>query len=206
MMRIFQHLFNQAVPTAPSMDNLLAYIHSLTDFSQKSWQLLSPALQTMEFHQGAYLLEAGKVCDALFFISRGYCRVFYDKDGQQINTAFFFENEIATNINSFAKAEPSEFAIQACQPVTVVRFDKEKLREASRQDLQIEVLGRKCLQQIAAHQEKHAALYKLMTAQQRYEYLEQYAPHMLQRVSLTQLSSYLGVARETLSRIRRRRR
>ncbi|PSL48298.1 CRP-like cAMP-binding protein [Chitinophaga niastensis] len=187
------------------MKNLLAYIHSLTNFSAESWEILSPALTTITFEKDQYLLEAGKVCDALFFVSGGYCRAFYDKDGQEINTDFFFENDIATNINSFAKAEKSEFSIQACEDVTVVRFDKKKLREAAEHDPEIDGLGRKCLQQIAAKQEKHAAMYKLMTAQERYEYLEKYAPEVLQRVSLTQIASYLGVARETLSRIRSRR-
>ena len=184
------------------MKDLSTFINSLTPFSAAAWELLNPALTTITFPKDAYLLEAGKVCDALFFISQGYCRAFYNKDGLEINTDFFFENEIATNINSFGKAEPSEFAIQACEALTVVRFDKTKLFEASKQSAEIETLGRKCLQRIAAKQEKHAAMYKLMNAQERYAYLEEHFPEMLQRVSLTQLSSYLGVARETLSRIR----
>ena len=58
---------------------------------------------------------------------------------------------------------------------------------------------------IAAKQEKQLELYRLLTARQRYEYLEKNQPEIIQRVSLTQLSSYLGVARETLSRIRNKR-
>ncbi|SFE97738.1 cAMP-binding domain of CRP or a regulatory subunit of cAMP-dependent protein kinases [Chitinophaga sp. CF118] len=187
------------------MEKLIAYIHSLMNFSEESWEILSPALITMEFEKDQYLLQAGKVCNSLFYISKGYCRAFYDKDGQEINTSFFFENSIATNINSFAKEEKSEFSIQACENLTVVQFDKKKLREASQLDPAIEMLGRNCLQRIAAKQENDTAIYKLMTAKERYEYLEKYSPDILQRVSLTQLSSYLGVARETLSRIRSRR-
>ncbi|WP_200816999.1 cyclic nucleotide-binding domain-containing protein [Chitinophaga eiseniae] len=48
-------------------------------------------------------------------------------------------------------------------------------------------------------------MFKLMSAQERYAYLEQEYPEMLQRIALSQLSSFLGVARETLSRIRSRR-
>jgi CRP-like cAMP-binding protein len=187
------------------MENLLKYIHSLTSFTASNWQALAPALTTIVVPKDEYLLQAGKVCDALFFVSSGYCRAFYNKDGQDINTAFFFENDIATNINSLATGEKSAFSIQASEPMTVVRFDKKKLREVSLLDPAIEALGRKCLQLIAAKQEKHAAMFKLMSPQERYEFLEEYDPGLLQRVSLTQLSSYLGVARETLSRIRRRR-
>jgi CRP-like cAMP-binding protein len=186
------------------MENLLRYIHSLTPFSAESWQTLLPALTAMELKKDGYLLVAGKVCDALYFINSGFCRAWYDKDGQEINTAFFFENDIATNINSLATGEKSAFANQAAEKLSVVRFDVKTLREVSVKDPAIDALGRKCLQFIAAKQEKHAAMFKLMTAQERYEYLQEQDSRLLQRVSLTQLSSYLGVARETLSRIRGR--
>ncbi len=187
------------------MEAVLAYINSLGEFSAASWNLLNPALTTVSFEKGSYLLQKGQVCDALFFINQGFCRAFYEQDEQEINTDFFFEQEIATNINSFAKGAPSEFALQACEGLTAVRFDKARLRVAGRLDPAIETLGRNCLQQIAMRQETHNALFKLMTAEERYAYLEQHSPAILQRVSLSQLSSYLGVARETLSRIRKRR-
>jgi CRP-like cAMP-binding protein len=185
--------------------NILHYFQSLTGYTDKNWETLYPALSIVAYKKEEYLLEAGKVCQSLFYISAGYCRAFYDKDGRDINTTFFFENDIATNINSFGSGEPSTLAIQAAEDVTVVRFDKQLLYAAAQKDTDIETLGRKCLQLIAAKQEQHAAIFKLMTGQERYEYIEQHFPGMLQRVSLTQLSSFLGVARETLSRIRGRR-
>ncbi|MGN7819850.1 Crp/Fnr family transcriptional regulator [Chitinophaga sp. 22536] len=187
------------------MKQLLTYIHSLTPFSEDNWQHLLPALSLQHYQKDEFLLRAGEVCNALFFVSSGYCRAFYDKDGVDINTDFFFEQDIATNINSYGRREKSAFSIQACGPLEVVRFDRELLLAAAAADPQIETLGRLCLQRIAAKQEKHTALFKLMSAQERYEYLEQEYPAMLQRVSLSQLSSFLGVARETLSRIRGRR-
>lgn len=187
------------------MKNLLNYIHSLTEFNQTNWNNLLPALTQLEFKKDEYLLQAGAVCNELFFISKGLCRAFQKKEVQEVNTAFFLENDIATNIYSFATGEVSELAIQACEAVSVVRFDKKLLRQVSLTDPQIEKLGRLCLQQIAIRQEKHAAIYKLMSPQERYTYLQTEYPDFLQRVTLTQLSSYIGVARETLSRIRRRR-
>lgn len=185
--------------------NVLHYIQSLTLYTDKNWELLYPALSIVAFKKEEYLLETGKVCQALFYISKGYCRAFYDKEGRDINTAFFFEDDIATNINSFARGEQSGYAIQAMEAVTAVRFDKQLLYAAAIKDPDIEMLGRKCLQRIAAKQEQHTAIYQLMTGLERYEYMEEHFPDLVQRVSLTQLSSYLGVARETLSRIRARR-
>ncbi len=187
------------------MENLLKYIHSLTHFSANSWETLLPALTRKEFKKGAYLLEEGKVCDALYFIERGHCKSCHIIEGIEKNTGFFFENEIATNIHSFGTGQKSAYFIKACEPLTAIVFDKQKLMEAGRQEPEIETLGRNCIRLFATKQEEFSTIFKLYTAKDRLEYLERNHPEMLQRVSLTQLSSFLGVARETLSRIRKQR-
>lgn len=187
------------------MESLRAYIDTLMPFSEESWKTLQTALTAFDFEKGEYLLRSGLVCDSLFFVCKGYCKAFHDQDGEEINTAFYFENDIATNINSFAKNEISTYSIQACESLKVVKFDKTKLLEAGKKDPEIDRLGRKCLQVFAAKQEIHADIFKLLTAQQRYDYLEKNRPDILQRVSLTQIASYIGMARETLSRIRNKR-
>ncbi|TZF85581.1 Crp/Fnr family transcriptional regulator (plasmid) [Pedobacter sp. BS3] len=187
------------------MEKLRKYITSLTEFSEESWNILLPVLSRLEFRKGEYLLRAGEVCNALFFIENGCCRSYYEKDGVEKNTAFYFENDIATNIRSFGSGEKSLYFIRAVEPLIIIAFDKKKLMEATKAAPQIEALGRCCIRVFAARQDEFASLLNLYTAQERYEYLEKHYPAMLQRVSLTQLSSFLGVARETLSRIRRKR-
>jgi CRP-like cAMP-binding protein len=187
------------------MDSLLKYIRSLTGFSDTSWTLLQPALTKKEFKRNELLLKQGQVCNALFYIVNGYCKSYYEIDGVVKNTGFFFENEIATNLNSFGSGQRSEFNIVACEPLVAVIFDKGKLFEIAGQVSEIETLGRSCIRLFAMKQEEFSTLFKLYFAQERLEYVETKHPQILQRVSLSQLASFLGVARETLSRIRKRR-
>lgn len=187
------------------MDNLLKYNRSLTNFSDESWEILQPALTKRSFKKNDFLLKQGQVCNALFYIDKGYCKSYYDIDGVVKNTGFFFENEVTTNIHSFGSGEKSEFNIIACEPLSAVIFDKAKLIEASRQSPEIESLGRTCIRLFAMKQEEFSNIFKLYSAQERLEYVESKYPEMIQRVSLSQLASFLGVARETLSRIRKRR-
>lgn len=186
------------------MENLLRYIHSIMPFSQENWDILRPVLTQKEFKRGEYLLEEGAVCNALFYIDRGYCRSFFMIDGTEKNTAFYFENDIATNIKSFGTGLKSEFAIKACEPLSVIVFDKFKLKEVSQKAKEIETLGKNCIRLFSTKQEEFANLFHLYNAEERLLYIEKNHPDMLQRISLTQLSSFLGVARETLSRIRKK--
>ncbi len=187
------------------MQNLLKYIRSLTPFSDESWMMLKPALSERHYKKKELMLQEGQICRSLFYIDKGFCKSYYEIEGVIKNTGFFFENEIATNINSFGSGQQSEFNIIACEEIHAVIFDKVKLFEAAAKTPEIETLGRHCIRQFASRQEEFSNLFKLYTAQERLEYIEAKYPEMLQRISLTQLSSFLGVARETLSRIRKRR-
>lgn len=187
------------------MNNLLNYIHSLTSFSNESWKLLQPALTQKKFKKNELLLKEGQICNSLFYIDNGYCKSYYEMDGIVKNTGFYFENEIATNVHSFGSGRNSEFNIIACEPLTTVIFDKEKLFNISKQIIEVETLGRNCIRLFATKQEEFSNLFKLYSAQERLEYIEVKYPEMIQRVPLSQLASFLGVARETLSRIRKRR-
>jgi len=150
-------------------------------------------------------LKEGKVCHSFFFIEKGYCRSYYQVDGLERNTDFFFENDIATNIQSFATGEKSAYNIIACEPLLATVWEKDVLFRIAKESPEIEALGRSCLRRFAAKQEELAALTRLGPTLDRLQYLEQHQPHLLNRVPLSQLASFLGVARETLSRARRRR-
>jgi CRP-like cAMP-binding protein len=187
------------------MDNLLKYIHSLSPLSEGSWQLLQTALSQRVFRKNQLLLKEGQVCNYLFYIDSGYCRSYYEIDGQEKNTGFFFENDIVTNLDSFGSGQKAAGNIIACETLTAILFDKEKLFLVAKESAEIEALGRCCIRLFASKQEAFSRLLRLYSARERLEYIEKNYPHLLQRVPLTQLASFLGIARETLSRIRKRR-
>src|SRR5690606_33968563 len=132
-----------------TMENLLKYIRKLTDFSENSWELLQPVLTKKEFRKKEFLVQQGQVCNSLFYIDKGYCKSYYEIDGVVKNTGFFFENEIATNISSFGSGLKSDFNIIACEPLTAIIFDKDKLFQATKQAHEIETLGRNCVRLFA---------------------------------------------------------
>lgn len=187
------------------MDNLLIYLQSLTSLSSEGWTLLQTALTHKTYKKHELLLKEGTICNTLFFIEKGFCKSYYEVNGLIKNTGFFFENEMATNINSFGAGAPSEYNIIACEKLRAVLFDKVKLFQIAKQSPEIETLGRHCIRRFASKREAFAQMFQLYSPEQRLAYIELNHPEMIQRVSLSQLSSFLGVARETLSRIRKRR-
>ncbi len=184
------------------MDNLKKYIGSVTDFSEESWMVLRDCLTETEFARNELLLKEGKICDSIFFISSGLCKSYYNLDGKDINTDFYFENDFATNIKSLTTSTKSEYAIKACEKTKAVRLDKAKLLKAYSQSHEVEAFGRKVLELLTAKQEEHLNSFKILTPKQRFDSLVVKHPAFFQKVSLTQIASYLGISRETLSRFR----
>src|SRR5690349_8239911 len=130
------------------MDNLRKYIATITDFSEESWKVLCNCLTEVEFQKNQTLLKEGQTCYSIFYISYGLCKSCYNLDGKEINTAFYFENDFATNIKSLTTSSTSEYTIKAYEKTKAVKLDKTKLLEAYSQSHQIETFGRKVLELI----------------------------------------------------------
>ncbi len=184
------------------MNTLTKYIETIINFTGESWAILLGCVSEMEFGKKENLLKEGEVCNCVFFIRKGLCKSFYNKDEKEINTAFYFENEFVTNIKSLTTSSKSEYYIQACEETSAIRFDKSKLLDAYKKSHQIEAFGRKVLELTTAKQEEHSNSFKLLSPRERFDNLVTKHPDFLQRVSLTQAASYLGISRETLSRFR----
>jgi CRP-like cAMP-binding protein len=178
-------------------------ITGLAEISVSGLDQLFQATSLRQLQKGEIVLKEGQTCSTILFVEKGYLRSFIDKDGIEINTDFIFEGNFTTNLKSLRSSTPSDTTIQAGEPTTIYEFDKEKLLELYKVSPEIESFGRKLLEQLLIAQEEHSSLFKIYSPTERYQYLRNTKPEMLQRISLSQLASYLGIARETLSRIRK---
>lgn len=185
-----------------ALNNLKAFILTITELSEESWEILCDCFTEVIYQKGDWLLREGQVCKSVFYINEGFCKSFYIHEGKAINTAFYFENEFATNVKSLINASPSDYFIQACEHLKAAKLDKARLLDAYKKSPQIETFGRKVLELMIAKQEEHADSFKILTPKERYALLLARQPDFLQRVSLSQTASYLGISRETLSRLR----
>lgn len=179
-------------------------INSLTEISVSGLDRLFEIAYQRQLTKGEIILKQGQMCSTIVFVEKGYLRTFIDKDGTEINIDFTFEGNFTTNLKSLRSSSPSNTNIQAGERTTIYEFNKDTLLDLYKVSAEIESFGRKLLEQFLINQEEHTNLFKLYSPTERYHYLQANKPEILQRISLSHLSSYLGVARETLSRIRKK--
>jgi len=178
-------------------------ISALSEISDDGLDKLFGAIVVKEMKKGAYLLSEGQICRHMYFVEKGYLRTFVNKDGIEINTSFAFETAFTSDLKSLSTDNPSGVIIQAGENTTLYMFEKKALLALYKVSPEIESFGRKLLSQMLIAQQGHADIFKTCTPAERYQYLMAHEPEMLKRVSLSHIASYLGMARETLSRIRK---
>ena len=86
-----------------------------------------------------------------------------------------------------------------------IKLNIEKIKELAQTDLSISNLLNNLWEEHAIFLEERLYQLQFMNSHERYNVLIKNTPEILQRVSLTDIASFLGVSRETLSRMRAKR-
>ena len=151
-----------------------------------------------------YLLQAGQVCRHLYFIKHGAVRGYYILEGKEITHWFGFENDFVSSFHSFITGQAAVENLQFMEGSILWRISKEKLDQLYNQYHAIERLVRIIYEKYYIRLEERFVNAQFKTAAERYESLVLQSPHIIERVPLGYIASYLGISQETLSRIRNR--
>lgn len=163
---------------------------------------LQHSFEKIALPKNKYLVSQGDICRHLYFLEQGAVRGFYNLDGKEITHWFGFENDFVTSFHSFITHEAAVENIQLMEGSILWRIAKETLTELCNSHHEIERLLRIAYEKYYIRLEERFVNAQFKTASERYENLMQQTPHIIERVPLGCVASYLGISQETLSRIR----
>lgn len=189
------------------MDSLAVFQRWLKQSSfltEEDCALFQPFLHIKKLSAKDLLLEQGQVCRELGFVIRGAFRTYYLSDGKEINTHFVFEHEFVVDYDSFIQEKPSRYYIQALEDAEIVTFNLEALQRAYEQSHNWERFGRIMAEQSYRITTERVESFLFYNGEQRYLNLVQTRPEVLNRIPLYHIASYLGLERESLSRLRKK--
>jgi CRP-like cAMP-binding protein len=138
----------------------------------------------------------------LYFLQQGALRGSYLLEGKEVTHWFAFENDFVTSFHSFITSAPSVETIQLLEGSVLWSISKEQLTQLMNQYHEVERLVRIAYETYYIRLEERFVNAQFKTASERYQALLQQSPHILERVPLGHIASYLGISQETLSRIR----
>lgn len=155
----------------------------------------------IELNKGTELISEGKRHHYFYLIVKGGVKSYYAKESKEVCTWFAFENEII-GTTSTLQGLPSNESIQLLEDSILIRFNTQKMNELTQTNLKMCQLLNSLWTEHSLFLESRLRLLQFANCQERLEALIKYNSDILQRVSLTDIASFLGVSRETLSRIR----
>jgi CRP-like cAMP-binding protein len=180
------------------------YVQSVIGLTpEEAARMRSRALvRRLSRHQ--HLLEEGQVFQYKAFIVKGLFRAYHQKsDGTECVLRFCPENTWMADLESMEKGTPSRINIEALEPSEILLWTKKDFHELHQSLPTLEAYNRRLVtQNLVASQERIVANIGY-TPEERYEEFVRAYPDIFNRVPLHMVASYLGVSRETLSRIRR---
>ena len=151
-----------------------------------------------------FLLQEGDVCKYTAFVEKGLLRSYtVDEKGNEHILQFALEGWWMADLYSFLTEEPSLFNMEALEDSELLLISKaawdELLQKLPRFERYFRILIQNNL--IATQRRLMRSLSE--TAEEKYQHLIETFPECVQRVPQHMLASYLGITRETLSRVRK---
>lgn len=186
------------------MQHLLSFIGKYYPLSGAAKNALENCFEKIVLEKNELLLREGNICRYLYFLEQGAARGFYILDGKEITHWFGFENDFVTSFHSFITGQAAVENIQLIENSTLWRIAKTDLEALYNSYHEIERLVRIVYEKYYIRLEERYVNAQFKSAKERYEQLLVQSPHILERVSLGSIASYLGISQETLSRIRSR--
>lgn len=185
-------------------EKLRAFIHQFGLLSPEEVDLIVSRTKVQTFKKGTILLEAGQVAQHCYMVLEGMVREFYMMDGEEKSTAFFVEGEPVNSFTSYSNQTPSRHFWICAEDCVLTVGDQRIEREMCALIPRLDLIIRQEVERAMGVAQDEFAHFVTSSPEQRYVYLTQKKPHLLQRVPQHQLASYIGVTPESLSRIRKR--
>lgn len=184
-------------------NQVIALFNSIVPLGEELASAIRRDSEVVKVGKKVILLDIGAISRTIYFIYSGGLRTYYiDPEGNDISSWFLFENELAISVYSFFSQKAGFEAIETLEECILLRLSYENLMQLYRLYPEFNFVGRTLTEQYYIRSEEKANSLRMLSARDRYLGLLEKRPFLLKRVPLGHLASFLGIAQQSLSRIR----
>jgi CRP-like cAMP-binding protein len=185
-------------------ESLIKYIkeHSTTPLTETEVEVIKEVFTPKKLRKHQYFLQEGQVCKFAAFIVKGAMRKYtVDDKGVEHIMTLYVENWWVSDRESYVMLAPSIYNIDAWEDTEVLLHTRADFLSRLASIPAINEMARKMDDHHAIASQKRVASLTI-SAEERYAALIKAYPEFLQRFPQHIIASYLGITKETLSRVR----
>jgi CRP/FNR family transcriptional regulator, anaerobic regulatory protein len=183
--------------------NLKKFIGRYVEFSEEEFENLLPIIKCVCLKRNEIFIAEGEVANKIAFVNKGYLRVFYNIDAEEVTRDITPLHSFATALPSFITQTPSYEIISAITDCELFVIDKQDLESLYNAFPKWERLGRRVIEDMFVDVQRRLYLFITETAEVRYKLFLKRYPDMIHDVPLKYIADYLGVKIQSLSRLRK---
>nr|WP_299385327.1 cyclic nucleotide-binding domain-containing protein [Allomuricauda sp.] len=182
----------------------LQFISQHIQLKEKDKIAIGKYFKRNQWDNGEFLLKEGGYAKHLHFIEKGYVRSCYHRENGQDKTHWIYvEDDFLTSWYSFFTHEPSFESLQVLGNATVHSISLTDYGKLYKTNEAFNSFFNGYYQQLIAEMDYLSKTFMHMTAKEKYQYLLETSPKMVQDIKLGILASLLDISQETLSRVRK---
>lgn len=179
------------------------YIRAQAGLTDEDIKLFRDTAVERTLRRKDFLLQQGEVCRYKIFIAKGFLRTYRtSEDGAEHIMQFAPEDSWTTDGESYEHQTPSLYNIEALEYTEVVMWTRKDFNNLFEQVPQLKAYSDRLITHNLARTRQRVFTALSATAEEKYDEFIQLYPGIINRVPLHMVASFLGVSRETLSRIR----
>jgi CRP-like cAMP-binding protein len=173
--------------------------------NEKEWEYLLENAKLLNTATKSIIIEENKLQRHIFFLTSGLVRGFYiDDKGEEITIRFINNTGWITHYSALISNRPSKYIFQTLEQSEIIVLPFDTIQNGYKKFTGLEKIGRLIAESVLKTQQKRIEDFQFLTAEERYlSFIEDY-PELFNRVSLSHLCTYLGIKRQSLTRIRKK--
>ncbi len=182
---------------------------TLSDILQATYPLPSASLGKLldlaayvELPQGTVLFRDDTLASHIYILQHGLARAYAQRADREVTFWFSFEGAVLVSIRGYTEQAVSYETIELLEDSGLYRIPMLALQQLYQTDVHLANWGRVMVERVWLQTEQQLIARQFRTAEERYADLLHQRPHLLQRVALGHIASYLGITQVTLSRVR----
>ena len=184
---------------------LESYKYLCPSLTEEELLFVSSGIKIQEYKAKQYYSKSNSIQDEIGFVYEGLIKSYYIDDyGKAITVKFTAENSYVTDYPAFVTQRPTKYNFLCIENTTVVSVSYSHIQAGYSQYPNLQRYGRIVAECYLALQQKRIESFLFQNPEQRYLDFIHEDPLLFNRVSLSDLSSYLGIERQTVTRIRKK--
>jgi CRP-like cAMP-binding protein len=184
------------------MKSLASIINQFVEVNEQEMAHFIAQWETKQVEKNDILIKANVQNNNLFLVNQGVMAFQNVALKHRKTTWLAFEGEFATDTFSFFGNQKAKHEMRAITDGEVMFISKENLELLYAKNSIWERWSRLLLEKYLLNIMERTHLLQFMEVRERYQYITQKRPNIVNEISLGELSSYLNCSQETLSRIR----